>query len=217
MLDAWARPVEPHQPEPTNIGVSHERNTVPARLNAEDRAFMLYVARKDYEHGDSCVEEYQEVLNRCLSQPSLFSLALRRARRIFTWHAEPKTRTPGTVAASGHACEAAYQAAGCGTLDCPCRPRPRQSDGASSPAAALSSRLIAACRRTQNRGTCHLGQRVLARRRMLCSHIPGRDSRPHRPPGYPARAECDHVRALPLLPRPSAPGRFLAVGRYDEP
>ena len=74
---------------------------MPTRLTAEDRAYMLYVARRDYERGDSSREEYQDVLARCMHQPSLFSLALNRAHRAFTHRGTPeKSPTPRVVASS---------------------------------------------------------------------------------------------------------------------
>ncbi len=60
----------------------------PARLTAEDRAFMLYMARKDYQRGESSYEEYREVVEGCRNQPGLFSYGLDRVRSAFRRRAE---------------------------------------------------------------------------------------------------------------------------------
>ena len=69
----------------------------PARLTAEDRAFMLYMARRDYQRGQSSLEEYREVLQRCQHQPGMFSHGLNRMRSLFLRHGA----TP-SVTAAGH-------------------------------------------------------------------------------------------------------------------
>jgi hypothetical protein len=70
---------------------------MPARLTAEDRAFMLYVARRDYQRGQSSLEEYREVLQRCRHQPGMFSHGLNWMRRIFL-----RQGATSSVTADGH-------------------------------------------------------------------------------------------------------------------
>jgi hypothetical protein len=97
-------PLDQHNPNQPWMEYPMNATEMPTRLTAEDRAYMLYVARRDYERGESSPEEYREVLERCMHQPSLFSLALNRAHRAFTRPSKPtKARTPGVVATRRHA------------------------------------------------------------------------------------------------------------------
>ena len=77
----------------------------PVRLSAEDREFMLYMAQRHFDSGDSSYEEYSSVVDRCMNQPSLFSLGLGRIRGLFARHTEPaaSTHVPATVATGQHA------------------------------------------------------------------------------------------------------------------
>ena len=125
-----------------------------------------------------------------------------------------QARTPGTVAASEHRRLRQYQAAGCATLDRSCRP-PSSSErrGPRRLPRPYPAALRAACRGRRIAERARLGRACIsARRRMLCHRVPGRDSRPHRPPGIQReqsatmfeRCHCWHGRRRPGDSLPSS-------------
>ena len=60
----------------------------PSRLSDRDRALMLSVARRDFELGRSSIEEYEDVLQRCRTQPGPVYRGLRRLFRIVSRRAK---------------------------------------------------------------------------------------------------------------------------------
>ena len=54
-----------------------------APLTSEDRAFMLYVAKRDFERGRCTPEEYHSILRRVHCQPSWLRTVLTRLSEFF--------------------------------------------------------------------------------------------------------------------------------------
>jgi hypothetical protein len=73
----------------------------PSRLSDRDRALMLSVARRDFELGHSSIEEYEDVLQRCRTQPGPVYRGLRRLFRIVSRRAKSMSNRVQRAALKG--------------------------------------------------------------------------------------------------------------------